>query len=432
MTKKILNSLDWIELHLTNPISSRILFLVLLILPFMIPQVFENLSGMAEKIVDIVSLCWKFVSASIILIMYLSAKKITAPIWVVSIMECYFIVVTLFTSKLIWNALASGVSIIAFTMLVDLLCRKNFNSLLDVLFLIFAAWTILNIIFLFFFPNGLYLHDYYGYPGNFLGIDNQLAPILFPAAFIFLFRSYYYYHRYNASSVLLCLLVIATFLKVWPATAIMGMIIILVWFLFFQIFKKFRDKITKFVNILSTSILAIVLFLSIVVFRLQDSFAFLIEDILHKDITFTGRTEIWDLAFQKISQCWLFGLGAYDKGGWIAWKRGLMWHAHDTYLNLILQAGVLFLLLYIVFFVLGGIGVFQKKNHPLAILITGFLFSFFIMFIVEVYGAPQFLFTIVLFGYYIKNIIDKSEREKNHSPIRIWLDKFSGKRSLNA
>ncbi|MFR3202482.1 MAG: O-antigen ligase family protein [[Clostridium] leptum] len=75
-------------------------------------------------------------------------------------------------------------------------------------------------------------------------------------------------------------------------------------FLLFQ--GCFVDKLFNFRNYL---ILNILLFFVIVIFRMQNLFAFLIEDILHKNLTLTGRTVIWDRTLELIGEKPILGHG---------------------------------------------------------------------------------------------------------------------------
>jgi O-antigen ligase len=49
--------------------------------------------------------------------------------------------------------------------------------------------------------------------------------------------------------------------------------------------------------------------IAIVFLRIQNLFSFVIVDLLHKDLTFTGRTSAWDSAIIKISNKFLLGYG---------------------------------------------------------------------------------------------------------------------------
>ena len=78
-------------------------------------------------------------------------------------------------------------------------------------------------------------------------------------------------------------------------------------------------------------IISIVIFVSIVFLRLQEVFSYLIVNILGKDLTFTGRTVIWDYYINEIKNSWVIGYGV----GYNPYK-GLF--AHNGFLDLMIIA----------------------------------------------------------------------------------------------
>ena len=70
-------------------------------------------------------------------------------------------------------------------------------------------------------------------------------------------------------------------------------------------------------------------FYGIVLLRLQNIFSFIIQNILGKDLTFTGRTRIWDNAIEFIKARFIIGYGK-ETGAVIASKLGdiKFTHAH--------------------------------------------------------------------------------------------------------
>ena len=80
---------------------------------------------------------------------------------------------------------------------------------------------------------------------------------------------------------------------------------------------------------------------------MQNLFAFLIEDILHKNLTLTGRTVIWDRTLELIGEKPILGHGVpfYEdrklqyaiETKWINKAAGL--HAHDRFLETLYRGG---------------------------------------------------------------------------------------------
>ncbi|PLS23813.1 O-antigen ligase family protein [Bifidobacterium imperatoris] len=85
-------------------------------------------------------------------------------------------------------------------------------------------------------------------------------------------------------------------------------------------------------------------FLGIVVFRIQNIFSFLIVDVLHKSLTLSDRTYIWDSAIESILSHLILGTGITDSlSGNVHLKLSYLVKdifAHDLYLDYLLMGGV--------------------------------------------------------------------------------------------
>ena len=88
----------------------------------------------------------------------------------------------------------------------------------------------------------------------------------------------------------------------------------------------------------------------IVFFRIQYIFSVLIEKILHKTLTFTSRTYIWEQAISMVlkSPIWGYGNGTNGKFLNIA---GYNVPAHNLYLDIILQGGIICGGMFLLFFI---------------------------------------------------------------------------------
>ena len=82
-------------------------------------------------------------------------------------------------------------------------------------------------------------------------------------------------------------------------------------------------------------------FVAFVLVRLQYLFSWVIGSVLHKDITFTGRTEIWDQEIRAIQNHPLFGVGVNKVEEIGFFYKGNQFHGHDLYLYLVYQGGAL-------------------------------------------------------------------------------------------
>lgn len=84
------------------------------------------------------------------------------------------------------------------------------------------------------------------------------------------------------------------------------------------------------------------LFLGLVVMRVQNMLGFIIEPVLQRSVTFTGRTEIWDGAFQHIfsGSHFLTGYGTGYIRSLLSASGMVQKHAHNDLLDVFLLGGI--------------------------------------------------------------------------------------------
>ena len=171
----------------------------------------------------------------------------------------------------------------------EMLIKNNLDGLLKNLSNVIFSYIIINIISMFIFPQGIANPDGLT-PVFFLGNDNTTTLTLVLGTLFIVLSSYYYYEKLNKISVLAVALVTGLYVRNWSVTALISMSILI----FYLVFLYKRNKKQKIFNYENYIILGIILFGAIVIFRIQNNFAGIIEAILHKSVDFTGRTQIWD------------------------------------------------------------------------------------------------------------------------------------------
>ena len=102
--------------------------------------------------------------------------------------------------------------------------------------------------------------------------------------------------------------IFATVLILWSATALTGVFLIVMYVLFVYETKRERWIKPKF-------LICIILLLGIGItfFKIQYLFSFIIEDILHKDLTMTGRTSAWNIGLDGFFSSPILGCGFISK-----------------------------------------------------------------------------------------------------------------------
>ena len=236
-----------------------------------------------------------------------------------------------------------------------------------------------------------------------MGYDNNLITFILPALSISISNSYRKNNKLSKRFIILFIVSLISIIKVWSATSVFVMILILGLYI---LLKNKKDD-TNIFKILVLVILAF--FLAIVIFRVQDIFKYIVVDMLKKDLTFTGRTLIWDNFMEHINLAPLIGYEVQTSEKMI-FEYGAG-HAHDYYLNVLFQGGIIAL---IAFFRVINVTVkkitnqhFLKGSGILAMILFGYLFAY----IFEAYST-NFNFVIVLLVIYYYEEIVKEEKAK--------------------
>lgn len=135
--------------------------------------------------------------------------------------------------------------------------------------------------------------------------------------------------------------------------------------LFGLIMLVFRSaKLRAAVNGLSIGIAYVFVFCSIVLFRLQNNLSLLIEGVLGKSLTFTGRTAVWDGVISMTDgEHILFGYGTAPRFH-LEFDNFVYNHPHNDILSVLLSGGIVALVLYLML-VGWALGILYKNRTEL-------------------------------------------------------------------
>lgn len=297
-----------------------------------------------------------------------------------------------------------SIVIITLMLYAEYYYRKNdLNKLIQILANIFTIYLLINIIGYIAFPSGLYKQR----EGiHFLGFRTRFTEY----SMILLLLALLNYRINCKNKKLLTFRIIIVILNIFIphiATAITGIILFLITYFILNKIKYVNYKIVFFIAILITIL--------IVFFRIQNIFSFFIVDLLHKNITLTGRTEIWDRAYEYIfDKQFIIGHGMKTDGNFILWE-GSLWQAHNQLLQTLYEGGLIGTCLYYGAFniALSKLNKFKNNNKKMKNLICAMYFSFGIMMITEIYGYYLPTYILILLAYYFDKInIYKIKEEK--------------------
>lgn len=159
----------------------------------------------------------------------------------------------------------------------------------------------------------------------------------------------------------------------------------------------FRKHFLKKISILHYILIYVILEIGIVFFRIQDVFSYLIVDILHRNLSFTGRTRIWDYYIKQFSNGSFFHKLFGNFG-----VTELAVNSHNMFLGILSFTGITGALLYFFLFFIGIKNLHGEKNTDSAKFISVIIFGFLINALtMEFYLQPMIAIYI---GYRIKDI----------------------------
>ena len=125
--------------------------------------------------------------------------------------------------------------------------------------------------------------------------------------------------------------------------------------------------------------------ISIVVLRLQELFSFLIVDVLHRDLTLTTRTIVWDKAFDVIESAPIFGYGL-EESVTAQIRFGTVESSHNYFLDQIYYGGVVALCLLMLGLYMLGSRLRKCPSKEVVAVLASCLGGFFCLGIVEPLG----------------------------------------------
>ncbi len=205
-----------------------------------------------------------------------------------------------------------------------------------------------------YYPVGMYRLDYVVGDLYFMGHDNGMIYNLIPLCSLSFIYSYAKKKKiWTFVSLYSIALTLFSEIYVKSATGILATFLLIIMLILIR--NKMLNKILKPKIIF---LAFFILNISIIIFKVQNSFSWLFVDILKKDLTFTGRTYLWDYALGLIKNRLIigYGMGVDVIGNGHAYP-----HAHSLVLDLLFKGGILALMLFI--FLLANFNANYKKAN---------------------------------------------------------------------
>ena len=277
---------------------------------------------------------------------------------------------------------------LAICLVVEMGLKTDPDALLDGASFTLGLFVLINFATVLLFPQGMY--EFNTFTQNyFLGYRNNSIMLFFPAIIFSIVRSLRKYNKLTLSSFVITAVSFATVILAFSATSVIGMTVFTLFLLLALI-----NKMPNFLNIITYLAINIAYFFGVIILRLQEAFAFIIVDMLGRDLTFTGRTKIWDSALAAFAKSPVFGVGEIENQA----SRDLIGatHAHNYYLDLLYKSGLPGFLIFFAILIICGVALYRnRKNGKIPFIVSGAICAFMIMLQSEAYYNIYYFFSIL-------------------------------------
>lgn len=372
-------------------IDLKVIFLIIIIIPFFPSTYLETQTSWAKDLYNILLIT----DYLIIVFMYVSNKDYKNLLFIV-----YFIFfgITIVFSTLINNGeafeyLKQFLNFLMIILFFNINIKKYKEKFLKAMSTYFIFINVINLITIIKYPEGMYINSANAWANWFLGYKNGFILYLIPA----IMSSYLYdkitKNKITIRTIIAIIISIITLFLVDSSTSTVGFFILLCFFIFS---KKIKN--IKMINLKNCIIIYLILFFAIIIFRVQEIFSYLIVDILDRNLDFTNRTYIWDTAIKYIKDGFLIGYG-YESSTLRTIKFSYLQAitCHNQLLDILYQGGIIGLTFISLMLIALNKKIKKYNNKEIKVVIIGCLLSYFMMMLTEYYNFQYYIFMFVIF-----------------------------------
>ena len=284
--------------------------------------------------------------------------------------------------------LSTPINVIALCTVTFIGLRKNKTELCKGYVCYYFIVAIFQLFLLFTRPGLFVPNDEYGLFEN----RNYLIRFFLPGMFFAMTAAYENKNKiWNAIVILYLALIAAIVVLAESGTGMIGVFAFVILSIIYS-----KKQMPKWLSVGYVATYSVIIFLLIYFFNIQEKFDFLIVDVLNKDITFTGRTLIWNSAISVIKQHPLWGIGESSN------LRALLYgasHAHQYWLQLLVTGGIAGCSIVYTMYCFASRSLVKHPNNKLFKLVSITIISFLIMGIDEsLMGSAMLMPLLVVAG----------------------------------
>jgi len=385
----------------------------LLMFPHLKPKCLDILAPSLYRGLDVIRVASLLILAAMFVRRFVREKKLPSSVtWALGFLEGWICLNTFLRRGDYVEVFSIAVSVMAITLLVDFYADRM-QELLTSLMLNYEWMVYANLFSVLKYPDkGIvqdinYMPAHGGMPIFFFGPDNWFMYLCIPAVGVgLLYLRTELAHKQWWGIPRSAALIAASYACVmlqFPATAVVAMVV-----LGAVMLAALLPGVRRCVNFPVALVGGIAANLAIAVFRIVETVPVIqqfVQTRLGKDVTFSGRTPIWDWVHTVFKDLFWFGLGN-PVGDYLAGEK-IQEHMHNQYYDLLALGGVIALLLFLAALLLAGWKLTVHRKTWSARIMTAAMAGFLIMCIPEVcrHGSIFLLFPL---AYHVDKVEEAS------------------------
>lgn len=404
-----------IQLKKRIVLSKSTIFQFLLMFPFMEPALFREIG-----VIHNFYMAYKILVTGIVILMYtLNKVKPSKVLILISIYEFIILFSTIINSGNIIGVFSNVIATISVCALIEYYIKKNTASISTIIYYTFALFTIINM-FDVFITSILSEVSFEGYV-FFLGKDNRFVFIFLPmiamGAISIKLRN-----KNKLFLVLVSAIAFLTLLYSWSVAAALVMGALTIYLMLTDVNNSKSPKLT-----LPIYFLLIIIFNILIVFmQVQFYFYDFIVNVLHKDVSLSGRIFLWEIGIEKILQSPFIGYGVNEYA--VSKLLDGLVHFHNYFINMLYQSGFLNMIVFVLMNIIVMIKTHNYKSSYVYKVVSTLIFVSLVLSVFDTLDYTFFyVFYIILYNI---DYIEKNEFKMHPEKNIVWLLNMLSKKTI--
>lgn len=283
--------------------------------------------------------------------------------------------------------------IIEIVLLVEVYFKYKIEfSLIDQISFLFGFFILINIFTVLIFPDGFYMDDR-GWSGNyFFGYKNSHIYLYIPYMVLLSLTHLKKYGKLGKSYYAMIFFMLVGAIKAESSTTIVAMLCMVLAIVFLKNRDIFIFKRTEI-----SMIVSVILSIGFIIFGIQNQYGDIIKKVFQKDITFSGRLPIWEMAMTCAIKKPIMGNG--DTSLPLNWSWDVT-QCHNKWLDLFYVGGVVLLGLFVMLLIVVCKANNNNKNYLIRNILCYSFWAYGILFIMESRRPDIWMFIVFAFAYH--------------------------------